>query len=82
MRQQICKKIVGIIMNNTGIWIDDYTMNLLSDSLGINIPEFLYILSDIERCFGIPFFQFLEKNDFTKFNIENIVTEIEATIHV
>lgn len=68
--------ISQIIEERTGCYIKDFEANLLNPTFHIPIPDFLYILSDLEAAFGVTVFPFLERHSYPDFTISGLATDI------
>lgn len=76
MEEKIYEDIQNIIKEYTGTFIDNTEANLLEDTWGIPIVNWLFIIQEIEKKFKIKLSQIITKENFEFFTIKGITKKI------
>lgn len=74
--QEIEKTVQCIVENYTGIHVSDREINLLDDTLGVPVVDWLYVIQEIEKRFEVDLAEIIAKETFEFFTIKGIAGKI------
>lgn len=77
--EDVKNTIRAAVEQHTGVRVMDDDKNLFSDDLNPIIPNYLYVLKDVEEQYGTIIYRILECHNYTVFTINQLAKEIVAS---
>lgn len=74
--EEIEETVQSIVENYTGIHVNDRELNLLDDTFGIPVVDWLYVIQEIEKRFQVDLAEIIAKETFEFFTVKGIAEKI------